>query len=162
MVRLALLALFLLLGSALGRCLAPAEVWPKAKRWAEAFGLDPLLLYTLVWRESRFCPRAVGKKGEIGLGQVMPSTARSLGVPLPYLYDPDWNLYATAKYLRYLYGVFGSWEKALAAYNGGPGRMAAGKTPPASWRYSAEVLQGYAFLKKEMERRAREAKVYRR
>lgn len=161
MVRLAVF-FFLLLGDAVARCLTPAEVWPKAKRWAEAFGLEPLLVYSLVWRESRFCPQAVGKKGEIGLGQIMPDTARFLGIPPSYLYDPDWNLYATAKYLRYLYGLFGSWEKALAAYNGGPGRMTRGTTPQVSWRYSAEVLEAYAFLKKEMGKREVGAKVYRR
>lgn len=132
-----------------GECLTPAQVWPKVVRWAGAFGLDPLLLYAVAWKESRFCAGAVGKAGEVGLGQVKPDTARSLGVDPAYLRDPEWNLYASAKYLRLLYERFRDWEKALMAYNGGPTRVAKGSPPEAARRYAQHVLWLYAWLKEK-------------
>lgn len=119
---------------------------PKAERWAKGFGLDPKLLYAVVWRESRLCSQVVGSKGEIGLGQIMPSTALALGVHPSYLYDPDWNLYTSAKYLRYLYFRLRDWEKVLMAYNAGIGRVTSGNIPPASVTYARGVLAHYSQL----------------
>ncbi len=146
-----LLALFsLLLPQASAACTPTVELWGKVRKYASAFGLDPYLVYVVVWRESRFCPRALGRDGEVGLGQVKPSTALFLGVPPQYLWDIDWNLYATAKYLRYLYDRFGSWPKALAAYNAGPARVAKGDIPEATQRYVRVVLTAYAEGRKRL------------
>lgn len=146
-----LLLLFPLTPAWGGGCLSPEAVWPKVVRWAGAFGLDPYLLYVVVWKESRFCAKAVGRAGEVGLGQVKPDTARFLGVPPAYLHDPDWNLYASAKYLRYLYERFRDWEKALMAYNGGPAKVMAGNPPEAARLYARHVLQLYSLLKRGRE-----------
>jgi soluble lytic murein transglycosylase-like protein len=128
-------------------CPPTPELWLKVQKYSKAFGLDPHLVYSLVWRESRFCPDALGAKGEIGLGQVMPSTARFLGIPPQYLWDPDWNLYATAKYLRYLYDRYRDWQKALAAYNAGPARVDQERVPESTRTYVYAIFASYWAIK---------------
>jgi len=147
---ISLLVAFLLgfLGAGQAKACPPTpELWLKVRKYSKAFGLDPHLVYSLVWRESRFCPDALGAKGEIGLGQITPGTAQFLGIPPGYLWDPDWNLYATAKYLRYLYDRYRDWEKALAAYNTGPGRVDQGRVPESTRRYVHAIFTGYWAIK---------------
>lgn len=79
------------------------------------------LFTTLVHRESGFEPRAVSPVGARGLGQLMPSTARALGVKDSFA--PDENLVGAATYLTDMLDKFGSPELALAAYNAGPGAV---------------------------------------
>lgn len=96
--------------------------------YATGFGLDPHFLQALVLAESRFCPTAVSRGGAIGLGQLMPGTAASLGVN-PW--DPLQNLWGTASYLRQKYLEFDDWTLALAAYNAGSGNVRKyGGVPP--------------------------------
>ena len=88
---------------------------------ARAYNLSPHLLEALVWQESRWNPAAVSSAGAIGLGQLMPGTANELGVDPR---DPVQNLAGAARYLRQQLDRFdGDVEKALAAYNAGPGRV---------------------------------------
>ncbi|MFL6764540.1 MAG: lytic transglycosylase domain-containing protein, partial [Sphingomicrobium sp.] len=88
---------------------------------ASAANVSPTLLASLVWQESRWNPQAVSPKGAIGLAQLMPATARGLGVNPS---DPTQNLVGGARYLRQLLDSFdGNVEKALAAYNAGPARV---------------------------------------
>ncbi|MBS1722940.1 MAG: lytic transglycosylase domain-containing protein [Armatimonadetes bacterium] len=85
-------------------------------------GVDPSLLESLVSAESDFDPSCVSNKGALGLTQLMPSTARSLGVSDPM--DPAQNLLGGAKYLAGLLQRFNGDERlALAAYNAGPGAV---------------------------------------
>ena len=95
---------------------------------ARANDISPHLLEALVWQESRWNQTAVSRAGAIGLAQLMPGTARDLGVD-PH--DPIQNLSGGARYLRQQLNRFnGDVEKALAAYNAGPGRvMTAGGIP---------------------------------
>ncbi len=90
--------------------------------FSRQFNLDPRLVVALVVVESGFQPRARSRAGALGLGQLMPETARSLGVdPL----DPAQNLYGTIRYLRGNLDRFG-WNNvhlALAAYNAGRGAV---------------------------------------
>lgn len=79
------------------------------------------LLDALVWTESRYDPLAVSKAGAAGLGQLMPGTARELGVINRF--DPLENLSGAAKYLRQMLDRFGVVHLALAAYNAGPGAV---------------------------------------
>lgn len=75
------------------------------------------LFLRLVQQESAWNPKAVSHKGAIGLAQLMPTTAKELGVN-PH--NPTENLRGGARYLRWQYEKFGSWPLALAAYNAGP------------------------------------------
>jgi soluble lytic murein transglycosylase-like protein len=95
---------------------------------AKANEISPYLLEAVVWQESRWNPAARSRAGAIGLAQLMPGTARDLGVDPN---DPLQNLSGGARYLRQQLNRFdGNVEKALAAYNAGPGRvMTAGGIP---------------------------------
>ena len=96
---------------------------------AASANLSPTLLSALVWQESRWNPQAVSSKGAVGLAQLMPATARDLGVNPA---DPTANLIGGARYLRTLLDEFdGNVEKALAAYNAGPGRVRSAGGVPA-------------------------------
>ncbi len=75
------------------------------------------LFLRLVRTESNFSPKAQSHKGAIGLAQLMPQTARLMGVN-PH--DPKQNLEGGARYLSQQYRRFGDWRLALAAYNAGP------------------------------------------
>jgi soluble lytic murein transglycosylase-like protein len=91
--------------------------------------ISPSLLAALVWQESRWDAKAVSRKGAVGLTQLMPGTARDLGVDPT---DPLANLLGGARYLRQLLDQFGGdVEKALAAYNAGPGRVRSAGGVPA-------------------------------
>ena len=94
---------------------------PVAEEMARKHRIPQSLFVRLIQQESAWNPRAVSHKGAIGLAQLMPQTARSLGVD-PH--DPRQNLEGGARYLRQQYDRFGSWRLALAAYNAGPGAVA--------------------------------------
>lgn len=96
---------------------------------ADAYALDPRLIEAVAWRESRFRPEARSTKGAIGVMQLMPGTARDLGVdPL----DPIQNIRGGAIYLRRMLSEFGGDVRlALAAYNAGPAAVRKhGGVPP--------------------------------
>ena len=88
---------------------------------ADKYGLPRRLVRTVIAVESGFQPQAVSPKGAIGLMQLMPSTAQTLGAD-PH--DPAQNVDAGARYLRGLLDRYngGLWH-ALAAYNAGPGAV---------------------------------------
>ena len=97
---------------------------------AASNGIDPALLKGLVSQESGFNPSARSGAGAVGLTQLMPGTAASLGVTNPL--DPAQSLQGGAKYLREQLDRFGGDEQlALAAYNAGPGAVQKyGGVPP--------------------------------
>lgn len=84
-------------------------------------GVPVKLFDALVAQESRYRPFARSRVGAMGLSQLMPGTARGLGVSDPW--DVRQNLSGGARYLRQQLDRFESWELALAAYNAGPGRV---------------------------------------
>lgn len=99
----------------------PAAYRAKVAELAARFDLSPALIEALVWQESRWRTGAVSPVGARGLAQLMPGTARELGVDPN---DPSANLEGGARYLRAQMDRFdGNVEKALAAYNAGPGRV---------------------------------------
>ena len=97
---------------------------------ATKYGIDPALLAGLVKQESGFNPNATSSAGAKGLTQLMPATARSLGVTDAT--DPAQALDGGAKYLKQQLDRFGGDERlALAAYNAGPGAVQRfGGVPP--------------------------------
>ncbi|MCP5088492.1 MAG: lytic transglycosylase domain-containing protein [Rhodobacteraceae bacterium] len=90
---------------------------PMAEAAARKYGVPVDLFNRLVQQESGWNPKAKSHAGAIGLAQLMPFTARKLGVN-PY--DPKQNLDGGARYLKQMYNKFRSWRLALAAYNAGP------------------------------------------
>ncbi|MHA7819695.1 MAG: lytic transglycosylase domain-containing protein [Erythrobacter sp.] len=99
----------------------PQEYTVKIHELAQRFDLSPSLLEAVVWQESRWRANAVSHAGARGLAQLMPGTAEYLGVDPD---DPMQNLEGGARYLREQLDRFdGDLEKALAAYNAGPGRV---------------------------------------
>ncbi|MFN4038933.1 MAG: lytic transglycosylase domain-containing protein [Erythrobacter sp.] len=101
--------------------LVPGRYAAKIHELAARYDLSPSLLEAVVWQESRWRENAVSPAGARGLAQLMPGTARYLGVNPD---DPFANLEGGARYLREQLNRFGGdLEKALAAYNAGPGRV---------------------------------------
>lgn len=88
-----------------------------AKAMARKHGVPEDMFLRLVQQESGWNPNAVSPKGATGLAQLMPDTARLLRVDIN---DPHQNLEGGARYLAMMYGKFGNWRHALAAYNAGP------------------------------------------
>ena len=103
-------------------------------RGLRSVGLPPtdwhVLFQSLIEAESNYNPTAVSPKGAFGLGQLMPATARELGVDRN---DPNQNLEGAARYLLAQLAEFRDIDLALAAYNAGPHRVRQyGGVPPFS------------------------------
>lgn len=91
-----------------------------ARAASRKHGVPENLFLRLVQQESGWKATAKSHKGAYGLAQLMPATARKLGVDRT---DPRENLEGGARYLRQQYDRFRSWRLALAAYNAGPGAV---------------------------------------
>ena len=121
---------------------AGPEEWRGAiARLAARYDISPALLEAVIWQESRWRAAATSSAGAHGLAQLMPGTARQLGVDI---HDPLANLEGGTRYLRMQLDSFhGDVEKALAAYNAGPGRVtSAGGVPriPETQAYVAAIM----------------------
>lgn len=104
------------------------------------------LLEALVEVESAFQPGAISRAGAMGLSQLMPATARALGVLNPF--DARANVDGGARYLRAMLDRFGSIKLALAAYNAGPGAVLRSRGVPVNNEtpaYVAKVLAAWSF-----------------
>jgi len=113
---------------------------------AKLHGLDPALLHAVVTVESGYNPKAISRKGAVGLMQLMPATAKRYSVS--DIWDPKQNLNGGASYLRDLLSMFNNnLSLALAAYNAGEGAVIqhGNRIPPyAETRtYVPRVLQHY-------------------
>jgi len=123
----------------------PVALARLAAEAARRHGLDPALVMAVVGVESGFQTEAVSAKGAQGLMQLMPATARDLGVTDPF--DPVSNLDGGSRYLSSLVARYdGDLTKALAAYNAGMGAVArhGGMPPYAETRdYVRKILGRY-------------------
>ena len=113
---------------------------------AKKYDLPAKLIHSMIQAESGFQPDAVSPAGAQGLMQLMPATARDLGVNDPF--DVEQNIDGGAKYIRQMLDRFdGDIKLALAAYNAGPGTVARynGDVPYRETRqYIQRVLSGMA------------------
>ncbi|MBP2629403.1 MAG: Lytic transglycosylase catalytic [Firmicutes bacterium] len=98
---------------------APADINALINQSAQKYGIDPKLVSAVAKAESNYTPNAVSDAGAVGVMQLMPDTASSLGVT--NIYDPRDNIEGGVKYIKQLLNTFdGDVSKAVAAYNAGP------------------------------------------
>lgn len=126
------------------------------KTASQKYGVDESFIKAIIKQESGFNPTAVSKAGAEGLMQLMPSTAKSLGVDNPF--NALQNIDGGTKYIKGLIDAFkGSKELALSAYNGGINRMNSrgvdtvgeiSKMPNETQNYVAKVMKAYDSYKK--------------
>jgi soluble lytic murein transglycosylase-like protein len=121
---------------------------------SQEYNIDPLLLHAIAEVESSYNPSAVSSAGAKGLMQVMPATARRLGMKNPdsELFDPRSNLRISSNYLRLLHSIFGNnIPLILAAYNAGENAVIkyGYSIPPykETQNYVTKVLNRYMELK---------------
>lgn len=107
-------------------------------------GIDPALALSIAKSESGFRHEARSRNGAVGVFQLMPSTAKRLGVNPYYL---SGNIKGGLMYYKKLYNMFGSTELALAAYNAGPGvvKRYNNKVPPIreTKRFISKIMTEY-------------------
>lgn len=106
------------------------DVSPYILKYAKTYGISPYIIRAVIDAESTGNPGAVSDMGARGLMQLMPDTARSMGVK--NLHDPESSIKGGTKYLSILIERYKSLETALAAYNAGPNAVDryGGKVPP--------------------------------
>jgi hypothetical protein len=115
---------------------------------AKAHGVDQALVRSVIKAESGFNPNSTSPRGAMGLMQLMPETARELGVQNSY--DPVENVQAGTRYLKMLLNRYdGDVSLALAAYNWGMGNLERrpAQMPAETRRYVEQVTRRYAALK---------------
>jgi len=120
---------------------------------AEKYHVDPALVAAVIEQESRFRPQAKSAVGARGLMQLMPRTGRWMGAR--NLYDPEQNIDAGVRYIKYLNERFnGDMKKTVAAYNAGEGNVKRYRgIPPFSETrtYVKRVLTNYDKRNKQLE-----------
>lgn len=119
------------------------------EKYAQKNNLDPDFIKAVVKQESGFNPDAKSKCGAMGLMQLMPQTAKGLGVVDAF--DPEQNIEGGVKYLKSMLNRFNNDPKlALAAYNAGPGAVQKyGDIPPykETQNYVKNILASYEAIK---------------
>ncbi|MDR2302072.1 MAG: transglycosylase SLT domain-containing protein [Deltaproteobacteria bacterium] len=136
----------------LAKSAANSDINDIIQRVSEALGMDPSLIKAVIKTESNFNRKAVSSAGAKGLMQLMPGTAKEMGVKDPF--NPLDNIWGGARYLKRMLDSYGgNLNKALAAYNWGPGNVnrhgtASKNMPRETRRYIEVVNRNYNRFKK--------------
>lgn len=122
----------------------PEQYLQLIDRYAAKYGIDPALVKQVIAVESGYDEQSVSDKGAMGLMQLMPETAKEMGVTNPF--DPEQNISGGTRYLAQLLKQNGgNLRRALASYNAGPGavRQFGGVPPfPETQSFVRKVLSG--------------------
>ena len=116
-------------------------------QYSKEMGLDPALALCIANAESGFSQNKVSRGGAIGVFQLMPNTAKRIGVN-PYKMKD--NIKGGIKYYKMMYQMFGTTELALAAYNAGPGNVKKYKGIPPfreTQKFVSSIMKNYSVLK---------------
>lgn len=113
-------------------------------RYSRMNGLEPNLVRAVIYVESSGQPKAVSSEGAQGLMQLMPPTAREMGVSNPF--DPAQSIFGGTRYLGELLSRFGRLDLALWAYNAGPRAVSSNRLPPETKRFIPEILRVKSIL----------------
>jgi len=127
---------------------SPRELAPIIHQASEKYGVDRGLIRAVIKAESNFRPQSTSPKGAMGLMQLMPETAREVGVKDPY--DPFENIMGGTRYLKGLLNRYqGNIPLALAAYNWGAGNVEKypDRLPQETRNYIMRVTQEYRSAK---------------
>ena len=134
-------------------CVAPAQaadvntVKAIIVKHAIEMGVDPAIALSIARTESGFSHNARSNHGAVGVFQLMPSTARRMGLN-PYSLND--NIKGGIMYYKSMYKMFGSVELALAAYNAGPGNVKRYKAVPPyaeTKRFVSKIMKDYHYYK---------------
>ncbi len=134
-------------------CVAPAQaadvntVKAIIVKHAIEMGVDPAIALSIARTESGFSHNARSNHGAVGVFQLMPSTARRMGLN-PYSLND--NIKGGIMYYKSMYKMFGSVELALAAYNAGPGNVKRYKAVPPyaeTKRFVSKIMKDYNYYK---------------
>jgi len=109
-------------GKAGNPSLPPPEINHLVEQTASRLQVDPQLVHAIIKVESEYDPKAVSRKGAMGLMQLIPETAQRFGVENPF--NPKENIEGGVSYLKYLLDLYrGDLSLSLAAYNAGEGAV---------------------------------------
>jgi soluble lytic murein transglycosylase-like protein len=119
-----------------------AQIADSIMRHSQTYDLNPKLVAALMTRESKFNPHALSSSGAVGLGQLLPSTAKGLNIDNPY--DIDQNAKGTVRYIKSLVDRFnGQVSNAIAAYLEGPNAVMKNGYSDHARSYVQDILTIY-------------------